>query len=175
MENESELIDDMRLSIKTGVAKEDETDALFHDAFSYIATDYTNEIRKLFDVLLLQPEGEAVMYHCSGGKDRTGVVTALVLNALGVKESEIESDFMMSNTLKDPDNKAIEIATKVNESQGTNMTPAAVWPSVGVRKEYLDEFYRSVEENYGSVDEYLRTAIGLTDDEIIELQNRYLE
>lgn len=175
MEKESALIDDMRRSIKEGTATEAETDTLFREAFSYIATDYTTEIRALFDLLLAQPEGEALLFHCSGGKDRTGVATALVLSALGITREEIESDFMMSNTLKDADNTAARIAAQVNAAQGTSMPAEAVWPSVGVREVYLDEFYKSVTESYGSVDQYLHEGLGLTDDDLQALQARYLE
>ena len=175
MENESQMIEDMRASIRSGKAKAEETDALFAGAFGYIATDYTDEYRDLFDVLLGQPEGEAVLYHCSGGKDRTGVATALVLTALGVTKEDIQADFMMSNTLKDADNKAEQIAAEVNSAQGTSMTADAVWPSLGVRESYLDEFYDSVEERYGSVDGYLREGLGLTDEDLDTLRKRYLQ
>ncbi len=175
MENESQMIEDMRASIKSGTARAEETDALFAGAFGYIATDYTDEYRDLFDVLLEQPEGQAVLYHCSGGKDRTGVATALVLTALGVTKEDIQADFMMSNALKDADNKAEQIAAEVNAAQGTSMTAEAVWPSLGVRESYLDEFYNSIEESYGSVDSYLREGLGLTDEELETLRNRYLQ
>jgi protein-tyrosine phosphatase len=175
MENENQMIEDMRASIKSGTATAKETDALFAGAFGYIATDYTDEYRDLFDVLLRQPDGEAVLYHCSGGKDRTGVATALVLTALGVTKEEIQADFMISNVLKDADTKAEEIAAEVNAAHGTNMSAAAVWPSLGVRESYLDEFYNSVEESYGSVDGYLREGLGLTDEELDTLRDRYLQ
>jgi len=55
------------------------------------------------------------------------------------------------------------------------MTTEAVWPSVGVRKAYLDTFYDSVTESYGSVDGYLRDGLGLTDVEFRALRARYLE
>lgn len=174
MEKENQMIDDMRTSIKQGTAKVEDVDGLFADAFGYIATDYTDEHRDLFDVLLAQPEGEAVLYHCSGGKDRTGVATALILSALGVTQDDIRVDFMMSNTLKDADNKAEQIAAEVNATHGTDMTADAVWPSLGVRESYLDTFYSSVEESYGSVDGYLRDGLGLTDDDLDILRDRYL-
>ena len=169
------MIDDMRANIKAGAATAEEVDGLFSGAFSYIATDYTAELREFFDVLLAQPEGEALVFHCSGGKDRTGVTTALVLSALGVPREEIEADFMLSNVQKNSDEAATEIAAKVNALQGTVMTAEAVWPSVGVREAYLEEFYKSIAENYGSVDQYLRVGLGLTDEEINTLRARYLE
>lgn len=175
MEKEDERISDMRANIRAGTAREEDTEKLFYDAFGYIATDYTTELRALFDVLLEQPEGEAVLFHCSGGKDRTGVTTAVVLNALGVTPEEIEADFMMSNAQKDADNKSAEIAAKVNAAQGTNMTAEAVWPTLGVRKAYLDQFYRDVEADYGSVDNYLHDGLGLTEADLQALRARYLE
>lgn len=175
MERESQMIDDMRASIRQGTATEAATDGLFFDAFGYIATDYTDELRDLFDVLLEQPEGETVLYHCSGGKDRTGVATALILSALGVSRPEIERDFLLSNDLKDADNAAREIAAQVNAANGTDMTPEAVWPSLGVREGYLKEFYRSVEQTYGSVDAYLRDGLDLTEAELEALRARYLD
>lgn len=174
MEQEAQMIEDMRASIKSGTATETQTDTLFFEAFGYIATDYTKEFRALFDVLIEQPEGEAVLYHCSGGKDRTGVATALVLSALGVTQEDIEADFMMSNVLKDARNASVKIADQVNAERGTSMTPEAVWPSLGVRMEYLNNFYSSVNETYGSVDNYLHEGLGLTDQDLEKLRNRYL-
>lgn len=175
MENEAQDIEDMRKSIKSGEATVEETDGLFFDAFGYIATDYTSELRGVIDVLLSQPEGEAVLYHCSGGKDRTGVTTAVVLSALGVTREDIMADFMMSNELKDADNKSVEMAAKINEQNGTTMAPEAVWPSLGVREEYLEEFYKDVEADCGSMDAYLRDGLGLTQDDLTALRERYLE
>ena len=102
------------------------------------------------------------------------IVTALVLSALGVTQKEIEADFMMSNILKDPDKTSVQIAAQVNKANGTNMTPTAVWPSLGVRKSYLEEFYKSIIMRYGSVDGYLRKGLGLTDADFETLRARYL-
>ena len=174
MDREHQDIEDMRAAIKAGVAKAEDTEALFYDAFADIPLSYSEELRDVFDVLLDQPEGETVLLHCSGGKDRTGVTTALFLSALGVTREDIEADFLMSNVQKDAENKAVEIAEKSNEANGTNMSPAAVWPTLGVRPDHLTTFYDSVEGRYGSVDAYLRDGLGLTDADITALRDRYL-
>ncbi len=174
MEQENQMIADMRRSIKTGTATAAGTDKLFFDAFGYIPSDYTKELRQFFDVLIATTEG-AVLYHCSGGKDRTGVATALLLEALGVTREDIKADFLLSNALKDSDNKSVEVAAKVNAKFGTDMTPEAVWPSLGVRPEYLENFYTTVDQQYGSVNQYLREALGLTEADLETLRSRYLE
>ena len=47
--------------------------------------------------ILLADNGGAVLYHCSAGKDRTGVVTAVILTALGVDKDTIYQDYLLTN------------------------------------------------------------------------------
>ena len=175
MEKESDEIDQMRANIKSGIATPAQTDQLFLDAFADIPAEYEKELRELFDVLLAQPEDQAVLYHCSGGKDRTGVSTLLVLHALGVRQADIEADYYMSNLQKNADEGSIKIAAQINSARGTQMSPAAVWPTLGVRPAYLEAFYQGIEKNYGSVDAYLREGLGLSDEELTLLRDRYLQ
>ncbi len=175
MENESALIDEMRDKLKSGTAEADWMDQTFQESFAYTPIDYTDEIRGVFDVLLAQPDDTAVLYHCSGGKDRTGVVTALLLSALGVPRDQIEADFLFTNISVDADQTAAEVAAQINADQGTQMTAADVWPSVGVRPEYLARFYDSVTAEYGSIDNYLREGLGLSDEDIAQLRAKYLQ
>jgi protein-tyrosine phosphatase len=54
--------------------------------------------RDLFTVLLNNHDTNgAVLYHCSAGKDRTGIATMLVLSALGVDRATIEADYLLTN------------------------------------------------------------------------------
>jgi protein-tyrosine phosphatase len=55
-----------------------------------------HSLRRFFDVLLTHQDG-AVLYHCNGGKDRTGILTALVLTALGVPWNTVVLDYMGTN------------------------------------------------------------------------------
>jgi protein-tyrosine phosphatase len=47
--------------------------------------------------ILAAPEGGAVAFHCAAGKDRTGVLAALVLGALGVAADDIAADYALTN------------------------------------------------------------------------------
>ena len=55
-----------------------------------------NQFARFFDILLHQEEG-AVLYHCTEGKDITGVATALLLYVLGVPKRAIREEFMRTN------------------------------------------------------------------------------
>lgn len=175
LERETDLIDEMRNRIGDGSAEAEWMDQSFMDTFRYIPTDYPDAIRELFDVLLTQPEGTSVLYHCSGGKDRTGVTTALILAALGVPRDQIEADFLLSNVANDPDATAEAMATRINADKGTSMSSANIWPSLGVRPSYLDLFFDTLEAEYGGVENYLHDALGLSEDDLAKLKTRYLE
>ena len=54
---------------------------------------------RVFASLLTLPEDEALVYHCSAGKDRTGMTTALILKGLGVDEHTIARDYLLTNEL----------------------------------------------------------------------------
>ncbi len=174
LENESDLIDTMREKLRSGTAEAEWMERTFRDSFGTVATDYTEDLRKVFDVLLADAGEAPVLVHCSGGKDRTGVVTALFLTALGVPRDQIEADFLFSNIAVDADRRAERMAQTINEAQGTAMTAAAVWPSLGVRPEYLAHFYDTVELKYGSVDGFLSDALGLSQDDVENLRRKYL-
>ena len=45
---------------------------------------------------VLDPSSQPVLFHCAAGKDRTGVVAALVLSVLGVPDEEIVADYVLS-------------------------------------------------------------------------------
>lgn len=145
-------------------------DALFRGIYADMACSdaaaaaYT----KLFRVLLDCPEG-AVYFHCTQGKDRTGVAALLILTALGADEETAKADYFLSNVgLKD--------AMAEPGSMG-----ARPWPRETMEKlffvfpETLNVYLGLIAERWGGLDGYLRGAIGLTDAQRAQLKRDYLE
>ncbi|MBT8876981.1 protein tyrosine phosphatase, partial [Lactobacillus delbrueckii subsp. bulgaricus] len=53
-------------------------------------------MREIFKEMLDLEDDEALLYHCSMGKDRTGMVSVIVLMALGLEDREILRDYLLS-------------------------------------------------------------------------------
>jgi len=117
--------------------------------------------------LILEAPGP-VLYHCSGGKDRTGMFSALLLTFLGVKDSEVTGDFLLTNSVPPPAS-FIEVAEKVHASKETLQAAA------GIEADYLKLFFRTIDEKFGSLDNYRRTALGVSDSQLAMLKTRLLE
>lgn len=127
---------------------------------------------RFLDILLRQDEG-AVLWHCSMGKDRAGVGTALLLCALGVSREEIRDDFMKTNLCLENE---MEYLIRLMETK-TIVDPPIMDRIKGlyrVKEEYLDAVFDTIEQNYGSVERFLRKALYLTPKAMEDLQEKYL-
>ena len=110
------------------------------------------------------PEG-AVVVHCAGGKDRTGLVTAFLLEIAGVSDEDIAEDYAISEErLKPRHDRWLDEAE--NEEERQRLRRLLVTPHdsmLGVLKE--------LERRYGSVQGYLKAG-GLTDDDFERIRRR---
>ncbi|MBA2361684.1 MAG: tyrosine-protein phosphatase [Actinobacteria bacterium] len=101
----------------------------------------------------------AVVIHCMGGKDRTGLVTAFLLRLAGVPVAEIAIDYALSEDRLRPRHEAWFAGaaddTELARLRRMAATPAATM--VGV--------FEELDRRYGGVEGYLRAA-GLTDEEL---------
>jgi protein-tyrosine phosphatase len=112
--------------------------------------------------LLEQPTPQ--VFHCTAGKDRTGFAAALLLSALGIDRGTIEHDYLLTNQLyrRDPS----------LEGQGHAHVMKVLWQ---VQPEFLHAAFETVDAQHGGMREYLHGAIGLTPQELLELQRMLLQ
>ena len=128
--------------------------------------------RAFFDLLLAQDENSVVLYHCKGGKDRTGIATMYILTLLGVDEETILEDFDMTNIfLADEINAEVEKSRPYAENE-EELNAVAV--NNGVSREFLERAFDYAEEEYGSMLELIKQRYSVTDEEIETLRNLYL-
>ncbi|AFJ37928.1 tyrosine-protein phosphatase [Mycobacterium intracellulare] len=120
--------------------------------------------RALHRVISLLADGHSVLTHCFAGKDRTGFVVATVLEAIGIDRDTILADFLRSNDAA-PALRA-QISAMIAQRQDAELTPEVVtWTEarlsdgvLGVREVYLAAARQTIDEEFGSLDAYLRAA-----------------
>ncbi|MBL8346100.1 MAG: tyrosine-protein phosphatase [Rubrivivax sp.] len=105
-----------------------------------------------------------VVFHCTAGKDRTGVAAALVLLALGVPRETVMRDYLLTNEVfKPPWTPREDIDPEVLQ---------ALW---GVQADYLEAALDVIDEAHGGPERYLRRGIGLDERQLDALAQRYLQ
>lgn len=101
-------------------------------------------------------ENGAVLWHCTIGRDRTGVASALLLLALGVDKSTVVADFEWGVLLA----SGYDAATRPD--------------TLSLCTQHFSQLLYTIEQRYGTFDAYLR-QIGITEGDIRSLQQHFLE
>lgn len=124
--------------------------------------------RRFFaDLVTVNPEEGAVLWHCTQGKDRAGCASALLLSALGAERGLIMADFNLSKEYYDPYVATINIE---NETQSHVINTL-----ISVNPVVFEEALDKIDERYGSLRNYLTECIGVTPEMMEILRERYLE
>ncbi len=119
--------------------------------------------------VLLASEGKPVLWHCTQGKDRTGVATLLLLTALGFDEDVIFEDYLLTNEFTQG---LLDAAVAADDP----VFPADMAREVFVVfEENLRSYVNYIEIEYGSVPAYMELVLGLGPDEIETLEDYYLD
>jgi protein-tyrosine phosphatase len=140
-------------------------DVADHYAWSYV--DFLERYRDLIGrafAAVADADGFVVV-HCMGGKDRTGLVSALMLRLVGVARDVIGADYAVSAANLEPRN------AEWLESMPDERTRARVVKLTQTPAEAMVRVLEEVEARYGDVASYLRAA-GLSDEQIVRLEER---
>ncbi len=113
--------------------------------------------KDVFDIFLKYPY-EGVLFHCSAGKDRTGMVAALLLDLVGCHEYDIVKDY----------SESYENNLEINEGLAEMMNNEEAKQYLKSSPRYMMEFLDYLREHYGSAKEYL-LEIGMQIDDVEQL------
>ncbi|MFI6166555.1 tyrosine-protein phosphatase [Nocardia sp. NPDC051052] len=150
---------------QAALGPEIETGPYLAERFVEVANDGVAEIRRALEVIA-EADGPTV-FHCASGKDRTGLLAALVLTLLGVSEERIIEDFTLT-----------ELATGrlVADWRAAYPGKELKWPGYGrapaaVMRLFLD----ALTAEHGSVHGYTTDLLGVDADLIAALRRNLLE
>ena len=119
------------------------------------------------DLLTVEPENGAVLWHCTQGKDRAGSASAMLLAALGANRELIMADFILSKCYYDPIASQIKTETEAQKNVINTL--------ISANPEIFGATLDKVDAKYGSLRNYLTECIGVTPEMMNVLRDRYLE
>ena len=124
------------------------------------------------NMIILKGEDGAVLWHCSQGKDRTGIGAALILGILGASRETIVEDFDLSNRVYKPlvDSLCAQVAAKGGGEGEMDVIRAFM----GVSTRNFCATLDLIDRQWGSLQDYIVSLLGITEDDIALLRKRYL-
>ena len=140
---------------------------------SLVLSEFSQLQYATFLNLILETEEGSVLWHCSQGKDRTGIGAALILGALGADTETIVEDFDRSNDVYRP--VVDKLCAQVVEAGGGEKEMDVVRAFMGVSVKNFRYALKLIDANWGSIPGYLEEAMGIMDDDLAVLRARYLQ
>lgn len=147
-----------------------------------------NYMKSMYEIILFDPDCKArlsqiikliiqeencILWHCNGGKDRTGIVAMLIESLLGVDEELIIEDYVSSNRFQ---------KTKRGwQKFGLRLSPIPrrfkhiLYALMNAEPQYITNALQAIKNKCGSVVEYCKTELNITDEEIQLLKDKNLE
>ena len=128
---------------------------------------YENFLRGLID------EDAPTLFHCTAGKDRAGFAAAITLIALGVSKEDVINDYMKTNAFTQE--RIEEILGQIELMSLYQSDVEILRPLLGVEQIYIETAFRTAEEKYGSLENFIRDGLNISDEDIQKLRNKFLE
>jgi len=140
----------------------DDTVALMQDTYRNFVRRSSARYADFFGHVLAA-DAAPIVFHCTAGKDRTGLAAVLLLHALGVEHDVIVRDFLATND---------RLAGRALPAGLPPEVAAVLWT---VRMDFLQAALDVVDQDYGGLDGYLRDVIGVGARERAQLAGLYLD
>lgn len=107
------------------------------------------ELKDILTALSDSAEG-SVLFHCSAGKDRTGLVAALTLSLVGVDESTIVEDYALTEKFIEP-----HIPKFLSDAQARGLDLNYFTPLMDCKADFMSQTFSHLKSKYGSIQDYL--------------------
>ena len=120
---------------------------------------------------LSDPRGVPAVFHCHGGKDRTGVVAAVLLLALGVDPELILDDYVLTREYRRIEHQQDSLANML--AQGLPLEAAA--GVLGTPRWAMAAALAAIAEQYGGIDTFLTQHAGMSLEEVAALRETLVE
>lgn len=125
------------------------------------------ELRQLMHQIL--DSNEPVLYHCSAGKDRTGILTALILSILNVDREIIFNEYMLSNYYRSDKIEKMLGKAKLLKVIKPHLNLQVIENFMQVDKRYLSASFEVIDQQYGGINPFIRNELGINDQQRSEI------
>jgi protein-tyrosine phosphatase len=160
----------------------DFTPAVLHDCMLSLYRKFPVLFAKPYsDLFARLAAGELpLVFHCSAGKDRTGIAAALVLTSLGVPREAVFEDYALTDRVVDLEKELFQhpdssIGVGDEHAHLARIGREARAPILRAMPEYLRAAFEAIETDHGSVAAYLKTQLGVSEPMLASIRQHLLE
>ena len=166
---------DVRSAIKRAENRQELIDGVPDLATVYpimVTSDYAvSQMSKCIKIIFSNREG-SVIFHCTAGKDRTGMTAAVILKLLGVSDEDILEDYMFTNNTFEKTSSFYSRLIRV--FMRDKILAEKVRKVFLCDEQYIDAFFNAADERFGSFENFVSEGLGITQTEVEDFKNYIL-
>lgn len=129
-------------------------------------------LKKAFSVICDFERDGSVLWHCTEGKDRCGIVSALFLLLLDVDKETVFEDYLETN--KAAQKKADKYYFLIKNILRKKKEAETVRELYLAKEDFLQAALCAIEENYGDVQAFIRNKLEISDEVKAKMKEKYL-
>lgn len=130
------------------------------------------QMKKILKIIM-DSKRQCVLFHCTIGKDRTGIIALLILTMLDVPIETIYEDYLYTNVITEPE--ALELRQAIIDKTHNEEYADEVKDTHLAQKEYMDSIIEYMEEEYGSVLGFILYGVKINKRKIDKFKKASLE
>lgn len=129
------------------------------------------QFKKIFDLIINKKDDKAIVFHCTQGKDRTGVLAALILYALGVDKKSIYTDYKRFNNAYRFKNFLISLVVAIR-FMSFRISKDLYYLQMAHKKLIIATF-DEIKSNYIDRYDFFKKALDISGDDINQMRRMY--
>lgn len=111
----------------------------------------------------------ATLFHCTAGKDRTGWAAATLLTVLGASHDTVLADYLQTN-----EDSTAAFQPMLDQITAKGIDPTPILAVLGVDEAYLDTALQLVTNEFGSMEAYVVTGLGVSETALAQVRENLI-
>lgn len=159
LNDQGDLMAQMKGKVLRGEIKEAQSKALMEEFYKKCVTENIPLLKEI--ILKVSTSDSPILYHCSAGKDRTGIVTALLLSILKVDRETIMNEYLLSNYYRNAKVKSTIQKAKLLKVLRPKLNTTVILNFMAVDSDYLNAIFNTIDQKYGGMDSFISNELGI--------------
>lgn len=155
--DQGDLLAQMKGKVIRGEISEEESRQLMRELYEKCVSENIPALREV--ILKIVESEQPILYHCSAGKDRTGIVTALLLSILNVDRKTIVDEYLLSNYYRKEKVESMLQKIKIAKIIKPKLQSNVVQNFMSVDVAYINAAFDLIDKNYGNMDNFIEKGL----------------
>ncbi len=162
-EDSEDMFSKAKKEVLKGRVTVEESNKAVEEFYGIYVLDNPDKIRDI--VVRMLDYDQATLFHCSAGKDRTGMIGAIMLSILNVDRQTIMEEYLLSNNGRVEDVSSRMKLAKFGKFLFPKIDYEVIENFSWIKPNYLDAMFAAIETKYGSMDHYIKEGLKISDEQ----------